>query len=131
MSLAGQPEQAYPDTTAGIMALPGVPAVAIDQTGSFIFINRPFTDEFGWTEDDLLGKSVTTIMPPHMRDAHIIGLSRFLATEKPAILGRALPLDTLYKDGRVAATTHYIVGDRHGGEWRFAALIMPSGGADA
>jgi PAS domain S-box-containing protein len=101
-----------------------VPVVAIDQDGLFTRVNKTFEDEYGWTADELIGRSVTAIIPPYMRLAHKIGFSRFLATEQATLLGHTLKLDMLYKDGRVVPSEHLIVGDKQGGEWRFAAIIQ-------
>lgn len=86
-------------------------------------MNEAFTKEFGWTSDDLLGKSVVEIMPEHMRSGHNIGFSRFLATEKSDLLNKHLPLKVKYKDGREKLSDHFIVAEKLNDEWRFAAVV--------
>jgi len=100
-----------------------VPVVALDQASLFTYINKPFTDEYGWTEAELVGKSVVEIMPEHMRSGHNIGFSRFLATEKSELLNKQLPLKVRYKDGREMLSNHFIVADKLDGKWVFAAVI--------
>lgn len=115
-----------PDTVEGLMSLEDVPVVAIDQESLFTFINKSFTDEYGWSEEDLLGSSVTMIMPSHMHSGHNVGFSRFLTTESSQLLGKRLPLEISYKDGTVKTADHYILGDKKDGFWRFAAIIDSS-----
>lgn len=99
------------------------PVVAIDDRGLFFYVNKCFEQTYGWSEEDLLGKMVTTIMPPHMRDAHNIGLSRFLTTEKSTLMHKPLDLPVTCKDGATLSAEHYIVGEKIEGKWKFAAKI--------
>lgn len=107
------------------MATEAVPAVAIDYNGLFIMVNKAFETEYGWTKGDLVGQSITTIIPPYLRDAHLIGISRFLVTEKATLLGQPLPLKVLYKDNQVRDAEHFIVGQKQAKGWHFAATVVP------
>ena len=121
----------YPETLTELMVLQDVPVVAIDQESIFTYINATFTKEYGWEAADLIGKSVTEIMPAHMRSGHNVGFSRFLTTETSVLLGRPLPLKVRYKDGREALSTHYILGEKKDGRWSFGAIIdFPENNAD-
>ncbi len=113
----------YPATYDELMALEDLPVVAINQQSIFTYINEAFTLEYGWTEEDLIGKSVTEIMPSHMRNAHTVGFARYLATETSELLGNPLSLSVLYKDGTVKSSIHYILGDKKDSSWKFAAII--------
>jgi PAS domain S-box-containing protein len=110
-------------TVPELLALDNLPVVAIDQESIFTFINEAFTREYGWSSDDLIGKPVMKIMPPHMRNAHMVGFSRYLTTEKSELLGKPLALTVCYKDGREKIADHYILGEKLDGRWRFAAII--------
>lgn len=100
-----------------------IPSVAIDEQGIFFHVNAAFEKAYGWSSDDLLGKVITMIMPPHMRDAHNFGFSRFLTTEVSKIQGIPLPLPIQCKDGTIFDAEHFIVGEKKNGKWRFAATI--------
>lgn len=102
-----------------------LPAVMIDHNSLFVRVNKAFESVYGWTEKDLLGKSVTEIIPAYLRDAHMIGFSRFLVTEEVTLMGKYLPLEILYKDGTIRDAMHYIIGNKKSGEWQFAATIEP------
>ena len=100
-----------------------VPAVLADSRGAITYINDCFVRTFGWNPEDLVGKLLTVIMPAHFEDAHNMGLSRFLSTEQQTILGQALDLEIVAKDGQVLKTRHFIIAEQRGGEWAFAATI--------
>lgn len=113
-----------PLTYDAIYAEEILPAIAIDHSSLITRINKAFETTYGWTKKDLLGKSITEIIPPYLRDAHQIGFSRFLTTEQPTLLGVTLPLEMLYKDGTIQPAEHYIVGEKKEARWRFAATIV-------
>jgi PAS domain S-box-containing protein len=117
----------YPQTVTEILAAKDLPVVAIDQTGLFTFVNGTFENTYGWTAKELVGQSVTQIMPPYMRDAHRVGFARYLTTERATLLGKALALPVYYKDGRIVDAEHYILGEKLNGDWRFAAIIQTKG----
>ena len=110
-------------TLDDLLKVTDLPVVAIDQSSIFTFVNETFTKEYGWTSDDLLGKSVVEIMPSHMRSAHNVGFARFLTTEQSELLNKNLPLKVKYKDGREKLSNHFIVGSKKDGKWQFAAII--------
>lgn len=114
---------ANPQTVTEILNEQTIPAVAIDNQGLFTWLNQAFTTTYGWAESDLLGKSVTTIMPPAFRDAHHVGFSRFISTEKATVAGKPLPLAILFKDGTIKNAEHFILAEKKDGQWRFAATI--------
>lgn len=113
----------YPSSVAKLLTLSDLPVVAINQESIFTFINEMFVQEYGWSRKDLIGKPVMEIIPPHMRNAHMVGFSRFLATESSELFGKSLPLHVLYKDGRVGLSSHFILGEKRNNRWRFAAII--------
>ncbi len=113
----------YPTTIKEMLALTNLPIVMIDQESIFTYVNKSFEEEYGWNEQELLGKAVTEIMPEHMRNGHIVGFARFLTTESSNLLGKPLPLKIRYKDGREELSNHYILGEKSAGRWQFAAII--------
>lgn len=116
---------ADPQTYAEVIIIKDLPVVAIDHNSMFTMVNEVFEREYGWSEAELLGKSVTEIIPPYLRDAHQIGFARFLTTEVVTLLGRRLPLGILFKDGQIKDADHYILGEKYKEQWRFAAIITP------
>lgn len=99
------------------------PVITADQEGVITSINDAFQETFGWSREDLVGKSLTEIIPPYLRDAHNLGFSRFITTEKPTLLGQPLSLKILMKDGREVDAIHLITAQRANGQLSFAATI--------
>lgn len=65
-----------------------------------VFWNNGATNIFGYTEDEVLGRSVTMLIPPSLREAHRNGLKRFLKTGVPKIIGKKVELQGLAKGER-------------------------------
>ena len=54
--------------------------VAMDATGRIVDWNRQACTTFGWSREEVLGRSLAeTIVPPSYREAHTRGLAHFLA----------------------------------------------------
>jgi PAS domain S-box-containing protein len=73
--------------------------ISIDSTGRINSWNRTAQNMFGYSEEDVLGRSVTNIMPERYRDAHQSGLERVRTTGRHHIIGKTLELYGLKKDG--------------------------------
>lgn len=101
------------------------PVITLNANGLITYINIMFTECYGWTCDDLLGKPLSMIIPVNMRDAHNLGFSRFLVTETPTLLGKKIFLKILTKDGVELSTEHLIVAEKEKDSWKFAASINP------
>ncbi|MGI8904923.1 MAG: PAS domain-containing protein [Candidatus Sumerlaeaceae bacterium] len=106
-----------PDTTK--------PLIRANGDGIITYINETFTQAFGWTSEEIVGKSLTAIIPLSFRDAHHLGFSRFLTTGIPTLLNQPLILKILTRDGRELDTEHYITAQSENGQWNFAATIAP------
>lgn len=72
-----------------------VPVITADQRGYITSVNAQFETTYGWSEADLLGKPLPTIIPPRFHDAQeqvptllaasvISGQGYFLARPMPA-----------------------------------------------
>ena len=56
---------------------------------------------FGWTREEMLGRSIAeTIVPPRYREAHTRGIRHFAQTGEGPVLGQTLEIFGLHKDGR-------------------------------
>lgn len=110
---------------ADILAETKKPSIAIDEQGLITFVNKAFEYAYGWDRGELIGQVITCIMPPHMRDAHNFGYSRFLVTETARILNKTLILPVFCKNGTVVNAEHFITGEKLNNKWSFAATISP------
>jgi len=102
-----------------------LPLITADQEGIIEDINGLFELVYGWKLEDLKGKSLSTILPDAYKDAHHLGFSRFQIIGESQILNHPLELMTICKDQRQINSEHFIVAERHGSSWRFAATLRP------
>ena len=74
--------------------------IAMDREGMIIDWNAQAEATFGWTEREVLGKSMAQIIiPARFRTAYQAGLERYLLTWQPTILGQRLELTALHRGG--------------------------------
>src|SRR6185295_6473171 len=74
--------------------------ISIDEESTILFINRAGEGIFGYTRAELIGKSLTILMPEYLRHLHRAGLERYVATGARHISWEAVELPGLHKDGR-------------------------------
>ena len=115
----------YPLDYDELIEMKDLPVVAIDQESFFTYANQMFEDTYGWHSQEVVGRSVTTIMPEHMRNMHIIGFARFLATEEPRLIGKPVPVKVLCKSGEIKDIELYILNKKTNQAWEFAAILKP------
>lgn len=53
----------------------------------------------GWEADDLVGRPITVVVPPDLRDVHLAGITRHLLTGRTTMLGRAVPTFAWHRTG--------------------------------
>jgi PAS domain S-box-containing protein len=73
--------------------------VAADEGNRIVAVSRSLAALLGWEVEDLVGRRVVTLIPPHLREAHVAGFTRHLTTGKAHVLGVPLTLPVLHADG--------------------------------
>jgi len=73
--------------------------LAADDGNRLVAVSRPAAELLGWDVDDLVGRRVVTIIPPHLREVHVAGFTRHLTTGKSHVLGVPLIVPALHADG--------------------------------
>ncbi|HUL33667.1 MAG TPA: PAS domain S-box protein [Candidatus Eisenbacteria bacterium] len=75
--------------------------VAIDHQGCITEFNPAAERVLGYRREDVLGKHlVEVIIPPSLRQKHLSGFARHLATGESRVLGQRLEMTALCADGR-------------------------------
>jgi len=74
--------------------------ITIDEQSTILFVNRAAEKVFGYTRAELIGQSMTMLMPDYLRHLHRSGLKRYLSTGARHISWDAVELPGLHKDGR-------------------------------
>jgi PAS domain S-box-containing protein len=72
---------------------------AADQANRIIAVSRPLAQLLGWEVDELLGRRVVTLVPPHLREAHVAGFTRHLTTGQAHLLGKQVQVPVQHADG--------------------------------
>jgi len=73
--------------------------ISIDSRGNIEFVNSAACALFGYTRDQMVGQSITIIIPERMRGAHTAGLQRAADGHKPNLGGRTVEVSAIKKDG--------------------------------
>ncbi|MBS0171788.1 MAG: PAS domain S-box protein [Nitrospira sp.] len=73
--------------------------VLANHQGHIISWNRAASQLFGYTAEEVRGKSLSMLMPPRYRVAHERGLARVRDTGQSRLIGRLVELEGLRKDG--------------------------------
>ncbi|RSN48704.1 ATP-binding protein, partial [Actinomadura sp. WAC 06369] len=103
-----------------------LPTVATDDRHRITAVNEAAADLLGWDADELLGRRLTVLIPEHLRDRHVAAFTSLLLTGRPRILGRAVPLPALHRDGRTVPVRLLIQGqEKDDGHTVFVAQLFP------
>ncbi|MGE8078880.1 EAL domain-containing protein [Peribacillus loiseleuriae] len=73
--------------------------ILADSKGSIISWNKGAQIIFGYEDKEVLGKKLQIIIPEQLREAHQLGMNRYLSTNKPRVIGKTVELQGLRKDG--------------------------------
>jgi PAS domain S-box-containing protein len=74
--------------------------VSIDHKARVTYANTAFERTFGYRAEDIIGRELAeVIVPPALREAHRNGISRYLATQQPHILGQRIEVSAMRIDG--------------------------------
>ena len=125
-------EQWTPGAVAALREKENLPFVRAVAKGNIVEFNARFAEVYGWLEDQLVGESISAILPPSFREFHHAGFARFQLTESSKVVGHPLTLATVCSDGSEVPSEHYIVAEKYlDGSWSFAATLRPLEGEHA
>jgi PAS domain S-box-containing protein len=74
--------------------------ITINEDSIMLFVNRAAEKIFGYARAEMIGQSLTMLMPDYLRHVHRAGLHRYLTTGQRHISWEAVQLPGLHKDGR-------------------------------
>src|ERR1051325_4241738 len=98
--------------------------LVMDAAGLIIDWNPQAEVTFGWPRNEAVGRKLAdTIIPPQFRDAHVRGLSHFLATGEGPVLNHRIELTALHRDGHEFPVELTISPIKLGGSHIFSAFI--------
>ncbi|MCM2476437.1 diguanylate cyclase [Rhizobium sp. CG5] len=73
--------------------------ISVGSDGNIEFANPSVCTLFGYDSDEMVGQPITIIIPERMRGAHMAGLARVAAGEKPNLAGKTVEVPAVKKDG--------------------------------
>ena len=74
-------------------------AVVADIFNRIIHVNPVAADLLGWAPAEIVGRRLTTIIPPEHRTAHLAGFTRYQLTAEGPLIGATIDVPMLCRDG--------------------------------
>ena len=103
------------------MAAEGI--VSIDTEGKLLSFNRAAQKIFGYSEEEIIGKNVSMLMPSPYRDNHDGYLSHYLRTGQAHLIGATRELQGQRKDGMHFPMEFAVTEVKYGGAHFFTAVL--------
>jgi PAS domain S-box-containing protein len=106
------------------LSRPGVAVMVADTANRIVFASDEAALLLGWEADELCGRRLTTIIPPDLREAHLAGFTRLQVTGESTLLGRAVGVRALRRDGsQVDIELEIAAVRRSNGDEAFRAVL--------
>ncbi|MDX6385574.1 MAG: hypothetical protein QOK48_3147 [Blastocatellia bacterium] len=74
--------------------------ITIDESSTICFVNHATEKIFGYSQAELLGQSLTMLMPDYLRHVHRTGLQRYVETGQRHLSWDAILLPGLHRNGK-------------------------------
>ncbi len=97
--------------------------ITIDNHGDITFWNPSAEAIFGYSSEEIIGRSAVSIIPERMREAHRKGLRRTLTSGEKTIIGNTVEMMGLNKDGHEFPVELSLTSWQTRGEPFFTAII--------
>lgn len=75
--------------------------VMINGENEILFVNRSAENIFGYTIEEMIGKSIKMLMPEDLRDKHTRSMKRYIDSGKKHISWKAVELSGLHKSSKI------------------------------
>jgi diguanylate cyclase (GGDEF)-like protein/PAS domain S-box-containing protein len=97
--------------------------ILADSNGDIIFSNASAQKIFGFSEEEIMGRPLTILMPEQYRHGHQKGMERVRSTGESKYFGRITEMQGLRKDGNVFPIELSVSMWRAGKETFFSGII--------
>jgi PAS domain S-box-containing protein len=98
--------------------------ITIDASDAITGWSKSAEDIFGWSCEEVVGNRMAdTIIPMQYREAHLRGLTHFLATGEGRILNRRIEIAALHKAGHEFPVELTVTAIRFEPTWHFTAFL--------
>ena len=92
--------------------------IRIDENSTIQFVNTAAERIFGYATEEMIGQSLTMLMPEEMRQKHRAGLARYMRTGKRNLNWESIEVPARHKTGRLFPL-EISFGEYHSEEKRF------------
>ncbi|WP_430009166.1 ATP-binding protein [Methylophaga lonarensis] len=75
--------------------------ITINQDSIIDSFNQAAVRMFGYQPEEVIGHHISMLMPEKHRAGHYHGIQRFLSTESPTLIGKAVEIEGLHKSGNI------------------------------
>jgi PAS domain S-box-containing protein len=75
--------------------------IILDENGRVLNWNCGAEVIFGWKGEEIIGKSMSLVIPEKYRDKHAQGMERYKKTRQPHIIGKIVEMEGLRKDNTI------------------------------
>lgn len=101
-------------------------SIVSDEANRIVFVGEAAAALLQWPAGALVGRRLTDIIPPELREAHLVGFTRYQLTGRPRLFGDPLPLRARRADGTdVEVTVTLNALPRRHGRFRHRATVVP------
>ncbi len=97
--------------------------VLIDDEEKIVYWNSTAGKMLGYQHEEVAGQSISVVIPPRYREAHVIAFRRFVETGQGTLLGKTYEVAALKKDGSEIPVELSISAVRLKGRWHSAGII--------
>ncbi|MGI8967532.1 MAG: PAS domain S-box protein [Chloroflexota bacterium] len=97
--------------------------VTMAEDGRILSFNRGAEHAFGYTAAEAIGQPVALLVPDRLRERHVAGLRRYLATGEARIVGRTIELVGRRRDGVEFPLELSLAAVREGEETLFTGIM--------
>jgi PAS domain S-box-containing protein len=101
----------------------GEGVVIVDADSRLVFVNPALAAIFGYEPGDLIGQSLTILMPEEFRNAHARGMAEYLRTGSRHLNWTSIELPGLHRNGRQVPLEISFAEARQGTEVFFAGFL--------
>ena len=97
--------------------------ITIDENSTIVFANSAVQEIFGYASAELIGKSLSIIIPERFRDAHHAGMKRYMESGQRKIPWSGVMLPGLHRSGREIQMELSFGEHQYNGHRRFTSVI--------
>jgi len=73
--------------------------ISVNSLGNVVFWNPTAEDIFGYSAEEVMGRSVSQVMPERYKKSHYNGIKRLVDGGEPKLLGNTVEIEGIRKDG--------------------------------